>query len=47
MNNNLQRSLINETLNQSFINNKCGCNCSFMTEKESFIEWMAATGMVN
>ena len=22
----------------------CGCNCSFVMEKGSFVEWMAATG---
>ena len=24
-----------------------GCNCSFITEKEPFVEWMTATGTAN
>ena len=25
----------------------CGCNCSFIIEKEPFVEWMTATGTAN
>ena len=25
----------------------CGCNCSFVIGKGSFVEWMTATGMAN
>ena len=25
----------------------CGCNCTFIIEKEPFVEWMASTEMAN